>query len=81
MHVQGSSPARLATAGAVPDQQASRDTDADADAPPARAGGDDLDALLASLGSDDSPEADTDTAKSDDDGMDVDLDELLKSLG
>lgn len=81
MHVQGSSPARPATAGAVPDQQASRDTDADTDAPPARAGGDDLDALLASLGSDDSPEADTDTAKSDDDGMDVDLDELLKSLG
>lgn len=86
LQVQGRAPERAAPAvsgraAAAPDVDAlpEADTDTDHDAPPAPAGDDDLDALLASLGGDD--EAEAVSPKADDDGMDVDLDELLKSLG
>ncbi|RTL36817.1 MAG: hypothetical protein EKK53_22190 [Burkholderiales bacterium] len=90
LHVQGRAPERAAPATAPraaaadpdtpsrssPDIDGDIDGEIDSDAPPTPAGDDDLDALLASLGGDDS-----DSPKADDDGMDTDLDELLKSLG
>jgi type VI secretion system protein ImpC len=80
LQVQGRAPERATTARLTDDDSlAPADLASSTDAPPAAAD-DDLDALLASLG--DEPEtADPAAGADSDDAMDVDLDELLKSLG